>query len=63
MFQKLIKISRTSERKKDAPAQTAILELSFEELSQVAGARITNVRANANGLGGGGLTGTTQLLA
>ena len=40
-------------------------ELNCKELETLAGGvyRITNVRANVSGLGGGGLAGTTQLLA
>ena len=38
-------------------------ELDGIELESIAGGRITNVRANASGLGGGGMAGTTQLLA
>ncbi len=36
--------------------------LSDDELNIVTGGRIPNIRANASGLGGGGLIGTTQLL-
>ncbi len=36
------------------------IELGDEELAKAAGGRITNIRANVSGLGGGGLIGTTQ---
>ncbi len=37
-------------------------ELPEDQLDKVAGGRITNIRANASGLGGGGFTGTSILL-
>jgi len=52
-------IEKDQETMKPAGAETA--ELSEKELERISGGRvfrITNVRANASGVGGGGVSGT-----
>ena len=55
-------VSKTIHRSEELDREDRNAELALKELESISGGRITNVRANVAGLGGGGLPGTTQLL-
>ncbi len=54
--------TQRKQAKRTARTSKKPVTLSDDQLTDVSGGRITNIRANASGLGGGGLAGTTSVL-